>query len=86
MGYKLPSGCRCTLTFYYTSDATGADVTIDLAHSPTIPEVEAINVEGGLKDLPPIADDWRVMTDAEVAKYLKGQREGNVTRFVAEEC
>lgn len=85
MGYKLPSGCRCTLTFYYTSDATGADVTIELAHSQTIPEAGAINVEAGIKHLPPLADDWRVMTDAEVAEYLKGQREESVTRLLAEE-
>lgn len=85
MGHKLPTGCRATLTFFYTSDTTGMDVTIELTNSPSFPEVEAINVAGGIKDLPDIANDWRVMTDDEVAEYLKGARDSHTTRYVAEE-
>ncbi|SCM73471.1 hypothetical protein KL86PLE_110080 [uncultured Pleomorphomonas sp.] len=82
MGYKLPTGCRATLTFFYTSDATGLDVTVCLANSKGVPDLSVIDVDTYIHDLPDVTNDWRVMTDEEIAEYLrkeKGEQEKALT-------
>lgn len=75
MGMKLPAGCRATIIFYYTPDKTGADVTMSLSSLSYLPDLSDANPAGALDKLPPIADDWRVMTDDEVRTYIERARE-----------
>lgn len=71
---KLPAGCRITITFYYISDKTGATVALNIRNLiQTITDPSDVDPSGALGQLPPIADDWRTMTDEEIRQYLADQ-------------
>lgn len=75
METKLPTGCRASLVFYYTSDKDGVDITLGLSNLNYLPDLSDANPAGAINKLPTIADDWRVMTDDEVRTYIAQERE-----------
>lgn len=71
---KLPDCCTVDIVTYVTSDSTGLEAAIAIRNLPAfvMPTGDHSKI---LEQLPPVADDWRVMTRSEVSDYLKRQRE-----------
>ncbi len=71
---KLPDFCTVDIITYVTSDSTGLEAAIAIRNMRAfvMPKGDGTEI---LKQLPPVAGDWRVMTSEEVSDYLKRQRE-----------
>jgi len=74
--FALPTGVRVTFTAFVTSDSAGVESTLALKYAPAIPADVAAACEGlikhSLQQLNALtgADDFRLMTDEEIAAYL----------------
>lgn len=82
---ELPEGVVATLDFYITSDSSGLEAVMsikgltvvpDFRLTPDLDALVLIKAAGGVVEtLREIADDWRMMTRAEVGDYNRRKRE-----------
>lgn len=75
----LPLGVRASIEVYLISDKLGAEVCLALRNLPKFPTfdgdvdahalITSLGLQGEFAQLAIQADDWRVMTPAEIVDY-----------------
>jgi len=74
---KLPEGVELSVQFYVKSDTEGHEAVVNLKGIKALPSLEEIDTALILKDLPPLADDWRMMTSDEIAAYKASEKDAD---------
>lgn len=76
---QAPEGVEIGLSFYFTSEETGLEVVGNMSGLPALTSFDGQADAAKLAEhfgLNSFADDWRLMTRAEIADYKRREREG----------
>jgi len=75
-----PEGVEIDLAFYLTSDATGLEMVARIGGLPALTTFDGKTDANALAEklsIQSLANDWRLMSRAEIADYKRREREGD---------